>query len=108
MADFSIKVGDLEPAIRASLLEDDGTQINLSDAVSVYFVMKKPGEATAKVDAAGSIDDALAGEVSYSWSGTDTDASGTYHAEWRVTFSSGKVRHVPSGGYLTIEVLETL
>lgn len=110
MADFSIKRGDSEPAIKAQLQDDEGNAVDLSNADSVSFHMKDPRASTVKVDAAASITDAPNGEVQYDWAddGSDTDEPGEYDAEFEVSWSGGGTETFPNDGFLTVGILEDI
>lgn len=105
MADFTIKRGDLLPAIEATITYSDGTAVNLAGA-TVKFLMADAAS-TLKVDAGATIVDAAAGEVKYSWSGTDTDTIGTYRAEFEATFS-GSPMTAPNTTYLEVRIIADL
>lgn len=101
---FYIKQDDREPAIRETLLTDDGNPILLSGA-TVKFSMIEPDSGTVKVNAAtADVVDPNTGVVEYAWTTGDTDTAGRYLREWEVTFASGRKETVPNDrrGYPTI------
>lgn len=106
--DFVTKKGDTEPPIEATLEDADGNAKDLTNASGVDFHMKDPRADTAKVDAAGSIDDAANGKVSYQWVASDVDTEGEYEAEFEVTWSDGDTETFPKDGYLDLKILDTL
>lgn len=109
MADFTIKRNDLLPAIRAYLKNADGTALDLTGR-SVKFIMRLRSAAdlsAAKVNTTASITDATAGLVSYQWVGTDTDTAGAYIGEFETLLGAQK-QTVPSGGYVTVDVVADL
>lgn len=106
MADFVIKRNDLDPAIEAQLLNADGTPLDLTGR-TVKFIMRLRSGSSPKVNANATIASATDGQVSYSWTGTDTDTSGSYIAEWETTLA-GRKQTIPSGGYLTIDIVDDL
>jgi hypothetical protein len=88
-ADFEIPKGRLLPILTATLTDDVGP-IDLTGA-TVKFQMRPPGVGTTlKVDAAATVVSAATGQVSYTWSGTDTDTEGLYVAWFEVTYSGPK------------------
>ncbi len=91
----------------ATLKNADGSAVNLTGA-AVTFHMRKRGATTAKVDAATTIVDAVAGTVRYSWAADDTDTEGMYDAEFEVVDSAGEIQTFPGTGYLVVEVVEDL
>ena len=107
-ADFVTKKGDTEPPIEATLEDADGQPKDLTNANGVDFHMKDPREDAAKVDAAGSIDDAANGKVSYQWTADDVDTEGDFEAEFEVTWSDGDTETFPKDGYLDLKILDTL
>lgn len=89
-ADFYIKQGDLLPEIQVTCTDaDTGDAIDLTAATAVRFHMRKPGASTEKVDAAATFVDKALGQVKYSWTGSDTDETGEFDAEFEVTFGAG-------------------
>ena len=104
MSDFSIKQGDLRPALAAVLLLSDNSIVDLSGA-TVQFRMRLKGSTGApKVDAAAVIIDANAGLVEYRWAGSDTDTIGSFCGEFRATLPGGLPQTHPNDGFLLIEV----
>ncbi|MGQ0669342.1 MAG: hypothetical protein ACT4PO_06680 [Actinomycetota bacterium] len=107
MADFAIKKGDLEPAIKATLQDAAGAAVDLTGA-TVKFIMASLAATTPKILAAATITAATTGKVEYVWIGTDTDTDGRYRGEFEVTWASGKKQTFPSDGYVEIIVTEDL
>lgn len=93
MADYRIKQNDTGPAIAAILKDGDKAVVDLTGA-TVRFHLKRNG--TIKVDAAATIDDAGAGEVSYAWQAADTDEAGPHFCEFEVTFADGRIETFPN------------
>lgn len=102
-----VKRGDVGSKIRSTLVDRDGSPVDLTGC-SVRFIMRAPGASSAKVDAPAVVEDAANGEVAYTWTASDLDTPGTYHAEWQVTFGGGAVQTFPSDQYLIIKVLADL
>jgi hypothetical protein len=86
--------GDTAPDVTAVLhAEDDPlSPTDLSTATAVRFQMRLPEGKRYKVDAAATIDDAVAGKVSYAWGANDLSQPGTYEAQWEITWTGGKVQ----------------
>lgn len=107
--DFVIKDGATEPALVATLRDDDGNAVDLTGA-SVDFRMKQASADTRQVDASCVVTDADQGEVTYEWSDTDTDTVGHYNAEFAVDYSGGSDydEYFPSDEYLSIRVMASL
>lgn len=109
MSIFTIKQGDLVPAITATLMQAVGSSaaapIDLTAASAVKFAMRRQG--VIKVDAAGTVVSAAAGTVRYQWITADTDTVGVYDCEWQITWPSGK-QTVPGGGYDQINIVDDI
>jgi hypothetical protein len=108
MTRVTIKKDDLLPNIRATLTDADGSAIDLTLASGVRFVMKKPGATTSKVNASASVVTPGSGVVQYTWSGTDTNTSGVYYAEFEVNWGGGVYQTFPASGYLEVEIVPDL
>lgn len=105
MADFTIKRGDNFPYLNATLTDQNGP-INLTNAVSVKFIMKMT-TGTA-VTGTATIVSAAAGTVQYQWGASDTNLVGEYNAEFEITWPSTKVETVPNSGYFTVSIVPDL
>jgi hypothetical protein len=103
MADFYGVVGDRLPAITSQLLDDDGNPVDLTGA-TVRFVMRALEDTDLKVDGAGEVTDADAGQVRYLWGAADLDTEGLYLASWQVTFGDGRRQTYPGDRQLVVEV----
>jgi hypothetical protein len=105
--DFYIRQNDTAPAIAYQLKDGNGNAVNLTGA-TVKFIMHLPGDATPKINATATITDAPTGQVSYTFSGTNTDTIGDYLAEWQVTFGAGAVETFPNSDPLKVRVSDDL
>lgn len=104
MNEFYLKKGDLLPKLRATLLDADGTAIDISGA-SATFSMKNASTGALKINAAvATVADAVNGVVEYPWAGTDTDTVGTYYGEFVLTFPGGKKQTVPNYQFIKIYI----
>ncbi len=82
--------GDLLPSIQATLKYLDGTVVDLTDATTVVFNLKKEnGDVVFSGGTAFVNSSAGAGIVQYDWQEGDTDVEGVCFAEFVVTFSNG-------------------
>lgn len=102
MSDFTIKEGDRDPAIEATL-QRDGSPYDLSDARRVDIVIGALRDPPI-VDAQTVVTDAANGTVQYIWRSGDTDEPGIYRTEWVVTTPSGAEATFPDDGYKTIAI----
>jgi hypothetical protein len=107
MADFTIKQNDRLPELVATCLAS-GVAADLTTAVSVAFHMRSEGGGAAKVDAAAVVVNAAGGIVKYSWAAVDTDTSGSYEAEFEVTWSGSRTETFPNNGNITVEIVDDL
>ena len=109
MADFHIKKGDRLPVFEATLLDGDGSPLNLSTASSVTLRLRERGS-SANLSIAGTcvVTSASKGEIEYRWGSGETDTVGTFEAELVVTWSDGRVQTVPGRGMLRVVVNQSL
>lgn len=101
-----IKQGSLRPILQATIYGNDGSAIDITGATAVTFTMYNSSE-TKINGVAGTIVDATEGQVSYTWTGTDTDTAGTYYAYFDVTMSGGFSMKAPTKNELIVEVWAT-
>lgn len=89
-----------------TLLEGD-VPVDLTNATGALLFVKKGS--TFVVNAGTMvIDDAPAGEVSYSPSASEVDEAGRFNAEVEVTFANGEIATFPSNGYFAVQIDEDL
>jgi hypothetical protein len=104
---FNIKEGDFLPVLQRTLYDENDAAVDLTNATSVKFTMKRG--ATTKISKVGcAIIDTLNGIVQYAWTGTDTDTPGVYDAEFQVTYVSAKIETFPNDGYIKITITPEL
>lgn len=104
--DFYIKRNDTAPAIRATLKDGDGDPVDLTGCSVNFHMVDEDG--TVVVDAAGSVVTAASGIVEYSWAAADTDVSGTFRAEFEVTYTDTTIETFPNSGYIKIHIGDDL
>lgn len=105
---FYVKQNDTAPSLRATLKDGNNTVINLTGA-SVRFHMRAIGGTTTKVNSAATVvSPATSGIVQYNWTASDTDAVGSYQAEFAVTYSDSSIETFPNNGYIRIEILDDI
>jgi hypothetical protein len=112
---FEIKESDSRPTYIAVLKSSFGlvgeAPINLTTATGVKFIMRDVNlsdDDPPKVDSAMTITDAVNGIVSYTFTTTDTDTSGTYNVEFQITWSDGGIETIPNNSYLQLIVYDDL
>lgn len=106
MVDFWIKKDDLRPNIEATLEDENNNAVDLSNASSVDFHMKKFDSSSTKVDSSATITDAANGKVEYEWSSGDTDTAGDYIAEFEVMWSDSDPETYPNFENLHVRVFD--
>jgi hypothetical protein len=104
--DVTIKRGDTRHAIRAILKDSSGSPVNLTGC-TVTFCMAPLGR-SAVVSREVDIHDTAGGEVWVVFAPGETDISGVYRAEFRVTYPDGRKETFPNSGYLAIQILDNL
>lgn len=86
-ADFYIKEGDTSPPILAQLLNDDGSPVDLTDAL-VNVKLEEVGGDSYTVDASGIIGEPSNGKARYEWSDGDTSTAGYYNTVFEVQYDA--------------------
>jgi hypothetical protein len=93
--DFYLKQGDTWPSLKAKLLDSDGELINVSLADSIRFVMTEFRNRNEVI--VDSLNVRLEGDwVVYDWQSGETDANGSYQAEFVVNLGDGHIVTVPN------------
>lgn len=96
-ADFTIIQGTSQPPLVATLCDQTGTAIDLTQAASVALLLKNRQSnapvATAPVTV---LVPATSGQVGYVWRAADTATAGIYDARFLVTWTDGTTQAVPS------------
>jgi hypothetical protein len=99
---FYIKQNDTQPRMLATLKDGDENVIDLTDA-TVRFHMRAVGGAVV-TDAAAVVVTAASGLVRYDWSASDTEDTGSYQAEFEVTYADGTIETFPNNGYIRVQI----
>jgi hypothetical protein len=100
-----VKKNDSYDAITYQLENEDNSTVDLTGA-SVNFVMGKKNKLITNAKA--TVTSATSGIVSYQLTPLDTLVSGTFLAEFVVTFANGAIKTYPSNGYITVDVEQNL
>ena len=105
---FYIKKDDTRPAITANLTDANDATVNLTGA-SVKFNMRVDPAGAIKINLGTAvIENAEAGQVSYSWSSDNTDTADDYEAEFQVTFAGGAVQTFPGRNWILVHVIDDI
>lgn len=101
MSDFTIKQGDLEPSLFATISDSSGSVPPLSSAESVQLRFATvQGEELFLRDM--TVQDSDSGLIFYAWQEGDTDVAGLYYAEIVVVWPGARTQTYPQEGYLVI------
>ena len=103
---FFVKRNDTQPRMLARLTDGYGAAINLTDC-SVRFHMKLIACAI-KIDASAAIVTPLEGVVRYDWQPSDTNAAGSYKAEFEVTYPDNTIETFPNDSYIRVEIIDDI
>jgi hypothetical protein len=106
-ADLHIKQGDTLPDLVATLTDEHGGAIDLTNATSVTFIMRQEGR-NAVVSHTATITTPAQGKVTYAWQDGDTDIAGIFQAVFEILFSGGAILTVPTDGFITIEITDDI
>jgi hypothetical protein len=104
---FYIKQNDTSPAMLATLQDANDAAVDLTSA-SVRFHLRPISSRTVKVDAAATIVTAVDGTVRYDWDAADTDTTGSYQAEFEVTYADASIETFPNDGYIRVEIISDI
>lgn len=104
--EFFIKRNDFSPTIRVSLKDALGAYVNLNGA-SVSFKMQ-PMTGGSVISGAAEIFDVSEATVEYIWQGDDTSSSGSYRAEFEVTYADGKVETFPNSSFIRVTITDDI
>lgn len=110
---FKIKQHDTSPSYVVDLQDDFGLSgqaaINLTNATTVTFLMRKKGQVGApKVSAVMTIVSPASGRVQHDWALTHTDTVAVYDVEFEIAWNDGTIETVPNDSYLAVEVVDDL
>lgn len=95
--EFYLKKGDTSPNLETTLSNEAGP-VNLTDS-TIVFHMSLSGTTTPVISKNATIvmpqTGNNVGRCYITWADGDTDITGTYKAEWKVTFGDGKIATFP-------------
>lgn len=109
MSTVFMKQGDRLPALRVQLLDANGAAIDVTSA-TVTFRMRDTRTKALKVTAGACTkpNGGADGVVQYAWGATDTDTVAAYEGEFACVFSGPLTQTVPTNGYVTVQVVDSL
>jgi hypothetical protein len=109
---FNIKRNDLRPYLPAQFFQPNGVDpLPLDQALAVNIVVSPKGAAPEdppKFKKACVITDALAGQIEYRWSGTDTDTAGDFSYEFEISWPNAEPQTIPADAYLDLVIVDDL
>ena len=85
-------------ALSTQLTWGDGSNVDLTSASSVKFMMTAWGAIATTVNSACTIVSAIDGIVKYTWGAGETSAVGFYNVQWEITYGDGTIYTVPTDG----------
>jgi hypothetical protein len=107
MSTFYIKTGDTSPAIRYAL---DPASVVLTGATVRFQMRQRRSRGGATLIDAPAVVVTTTGTptVEYQWEAADTASTGTFEAEFRVTYSNGGIETFPNDGFISVKVSEDI
>lgn len=96
---FTIKRGDTSPALRFAI-EPESTDLTLATCT---FQMR-PRRGAIAIDSEATVENLSPPVLRYNWASGDTDATGVYEAEFRVTYADGTVETFPNSGFISVVI----
>jgi hypothetical protein len=107
MTTIKIKQDDTQPALKVILKDSAGNPANLTGA-TVQVAIQHYSQPDIKFLRDAYIADAVAGEVWLVWQPEETQVTGLYRIEFRVTYQDGNRETFPNDGYLLVNILERI
>ena len=104
---ITIKQDDTQPAMKVRLKDSAGNPVSLTGA-SVRVAIQHYSQPDIKFLRDAYIQDAITGEVWLVWQSEETQVTGLYRIEFRVTYQDGNRETFPNDGYLMVNILERI
>ena len=93
MADVELVQGDTRPALDGTIRRTvSGDPLDLTDATSVKFQMRKDDDRKYTVDADAAFVDKPTGRVRYEWEEGDLNNPGEYIGQWEIVWNDSTVQ----------------
>lgn len=103
MADVELVQGDTRPALDGTLrTTSSGVVLNLTDAASIRFQMRKEDDRLYTVDSPATILVPASGTVRYEWNEGDLNNPGDYIAQWEILWNDDTVQTTNPPNSITI------
>lgn len=99
-----LKKGNLEPRVRGTITNDDGSAVDLTGAAITFYMEHELGTIKINNGAASLVGPGINGTVEYLWVGTDTNTKGDYRAWFNGTLANGKPLSSPSRDYIAVHI----
>lgn len=91
--DVVLVQGDQLPALDGTIfLTLTKAPMDLTDAVSVRFQMRRPNDRRYTIDAPAQFVQRAEGKVRYEWAANDLAATGLFQAQWEITWPGNKTQ----------------
>lgn len=107
MTTINIKQDDTQPAMKVRLKDSAGNPVNLTGA-SVQVAIQHYSKPVIKFLRSAYVADASTGEIWLIWQPEETQVTGLYRIEFRVTYQDGNRETFPNDGYLIVNILERI
>ena len=107
MTTIKIKQDDTQPAMKVRLKDSAGNPVSLTGA-TVRVAIQHYSQPDIKFLRDAYIQDAITGEVWLVWQPEETQVTGLYRVEFRVTYQDGTQETFPNSGYLLVNILERI
>lgn len=104
---ITIKQDDTQPAMKVRLKDSAGNPANLTGA-TVRVAIQHYSKPVIKFFRSAYVADASTGEVWLIWQPEETQVTGLYRIEFRVTYQDGNRETFPNDGYLMVNILERI
>lgn len=104
---ITIKQDDTQPAMKVRLKDASGNPVCLTGA-TVRVAIQHYSQPDIKFLRDAYIQDAITGEVWLVWQSEETQVTGLYRIEFRVTYQDGNRETFPNDGYLMVKIMERL
>ena len=104
---ITIKQDDTQPAMKVRLKDSAGNPANLTNA-TVQAAIQHYSKPAIKFLRSAYVADASTGEVWLIWQPEETQVTGLYRIEFRVTYQDGNRETFPNDGYLMVKIMERI